>query len=233
MNSKIYHLTSPVPQEQINKLRVGDVVYLTGTVFTARDRAHEKLFEDADAGKKPPFNLAGSTIWHCGPVSRQTANGAWELTAAGPTTSFRLTNETPRLLREFGVKTLIGKGGMGHKAVEAICKEGAVFLSATGGCAGVYARKVKRVINLHWPDIGLAEAVWELEVVDFGACVVAIDCKGNTLYSSVMLEAKSRLPGCYQQLGIRDIEYRYIYWPPALSGTKEVLESLAKTGGGE
>jgi hypothetical protein len=112
-------------------------------------------------------------------------------------------------------------------------REGAVFLSATGGCGSVYAQSVTRVNNVHWPELGLPEAVWELNVDNFGALVVSIDSTGATLYDAVMKEAKNRLPDCYEQLGIKDPEYRYIHWPPTLAGTKEVPASLAKTGGGE
>ena len=87
--------------------------------------------------------------------------------------------------------------------------------------------------TIHWPELGLPEAVWELNVDNPGALIVAIDSTGTTLYGAVMKEAKNRLEGCYQRLGIKDPQYRYIHWPPALAGTQEVSASLAKTGGGE
>ncbi len=231
--SKVYQLTTPVTQEQTSLLRVGDVVFLSGTVYTMRDRAHEQLFAIADAGQKPPFDLMGAAVWHCGPVSRQKASGEWEITSIGPTTSYRLTRETPRMLKEFGVKIVVGKGGMGYETVQAMASQGAVFLSATGGCGSVYAESVKQVQAVHWPELGLPEAAWQLMVEDFGALVVSIDSTGATLYDAVMKEAKNRLPDCYKQLGIKDPEYRFIHWPPTLAGTKEVPGSLAKTGGGE
>ena len=193
MSSKVYHLTTPVTQEQTASLRTGDVVYLNGTVFTMRDRAHEQLFAQADAGLKSPFDLVGAAVWHCGPVSRKADNGEWEITSIGPTTSYRLTRETPRLLKEFGAKILIGKGGMGYEAVQAISREGAVFLSATGGCGSVYAQSVTRVRNIHWPELGLPEAVWELNVSSLGALIVSIDATGATLYDVVMKEAREQI----------------------------------------
>lgn len=233
MSSQVYRLTTPVSKEDARKLRAGDVVYLEGSVFTMRDKAHEHLFAAADAGQSAPFDLRGAAVWHCGPVSRQHENGEWEITSVGPTTSYRLTRETPRLLREFGVNLLIGKGGMGFEAVQAMTVEGAAFLSATGGCGSVYAQSVTAVKNIYWPELGLPEAVWELDVRQLGALVVAIDSTGTTLYDKVMKEAHSRLDACYESLQIKDTEYRYIHWPPALAGTKEVPASLAKTGGGE
>jgi tartrate/fumarate subfamily iron-sulfur-dependent hydro-lyase beta chain len=233
MSGKIYHLTTPVTKEQAMALRVGDVVYLDGTVYTARDLAHERLFELADKGEKPGFDLNGGAVWHCGPVSRKKGENEWEVTSIGPTTSYRLTNETPRLLKEFGVRLIIGKGGMGFPTVRAMQEHGAAFLAATGGCASVYAENVKRVRNVYWADLGLAEAVWELEIAKLGALVVAIDSTGATLYEQIMKNAVSRLPQCYDNLGIKDPGYRVIHWPPTLAGTSDVPEGMAKVGGGE
>lgn len=233
MSSKVYHLTTPISKEQVLSLRVGDVVYLNGVVFTARDLAHERLFELADKGEKPGFNLDGGAVWHCGPVSRKKEDGEWEVTSIGPTTSYRLTRETPRLLKEFGVRLIIGKGGMGFEAVRAMREHGAVFLAATGGCGSVFAEKVNKVKNVYWADMGLAEAVWELEVSELGAMVVAIDSTGATLYDQTMKLVQSRMQQCYEKLGIKDTAYRFIHWPPTLAGTKDVPESLAKVGGGE
>ncbi len=233
MSNGVYRLTVPVTGEQVASLRTGDVVYLDGTVHTMRDRAHEQLFASADAGEAIPMKLEGSAVWHCGPVSRRSADGGWEIASIGPTTSYRLTLETPRLLGEFGVRLLIGKGGMGREAVHAMKQYGAVFLSATGGCGSVYAQSVKAVKAVHWPQLGLPEAVWELEVQSLGALIVTIDSTGATLYDAVMKEVGNRLDGCYEMLGIKDTQYRYIHWPPALAGTREVPGSLARMGGGE
>lgn len=232
MSAKIYHLTTPISEEQARALRVGDVVYLDGDVFTARDSAHERLFELGDKGEKVDFNLAGGAVWHCGPVSKKQGGG-WEITSIGPTTSYRLTRETPRLLREFGARMIIGKGGMGIETVRAMKEYGAVFLAATGGCASVYAENVNQVKNVYWTDLGLAEAVWHLDVKELGALVVAIDSTGATLYDQIMKLAQSRIQQCYTDLAIFDPDYRFIHWPPALGGTKDVPASLAKVGGGE
>lgn len=232
MSSKIYHLTTPVTQEQVMSLRVGDVVYLNGTVFTARDLAHERLFKLGDQGLKPDFDLNGGAIWHCGPVSRKNEKGAWEITSIGPTTSYRLTKETPRLLRDYGVRMIVGKGGMGIQTVKAMQEYGAVFLAATGGCACVYAEQVKKVKNVYWEDLALAEAMWELEISELGALVVAIDSTGATLYEQVMKDVENKMASCYEKLGVKKPEDAVIHWPPALAGTKDVIEGLAKVGGG-
>jgi len=231
--SKVYHLTTPVTEEQVRQLRVGDVVYLDGTVFTGRDRVHETLIEMDQKGEKPPFDLHGCAIWHCGPVSKPDGKGSYVVTSVGPTTSFRLTNETPFMLEKHGVRMIIGKGGMGFPAVDAMKKFGAVFLAATGGCACVYAQQVVRVKDVHWAEeVGLGEAAWELEVKDLGALVVAIDSTGETLYKKVMDQAIDKMPGLYKELDVKTPDRAVIHWPTALSGTKNVLEGMEKVGGG-
>ena len=122
---------------------------------------------------------------------------------------------------------------MGFETVQAIRSEGAAFLAATGGCGTLHAQSVKRVDQVYWPEFGLPEAVWELNVENLGALIVAIDSTGATIYDAVMKEAQNRLEDCYRLLGIKDPQYRYIHWPPALAGTKEVPAGLLKTGGGE
>lgn len=233
MSNKVCKLQTPVSEEQVRALRVGDVVYLDGTVFTARDLAHERLIEMADKGKPPLFDLNGGAIWHCGPVSRKKDNGEWEVTSIGPTTSYRLTNETPFMLRRHGVRLIIGKGGMGLPTVEAMKQYGAVFLAATGGCATIYAENVQKVNEVYWEEeLGLPEAVWELNVNNLGAMVVAIDSTGATLYEQVMEKAVAKMPECYAKIGIKNPEAAMIHWPPALSGTKDVPAGMLKVGGG-
>ena len=214
-------------------LRIGDVVYLDGTVFTARDLAHEKLIEMGGKGEKPEFDLKGSAIWHCGPVSRKDDKGNFVVTSIGPTTSYRLTNETPYMLHNYGVRMIIGKGGMGLPAVQAMQEFGAVFLAATGGCATVYAENVNKVRNVYWEEeLGLPESVWELDVRELGALVVAIDSTGATLYEQVMEKAIAKMPECYKKIGVKKPGDAMIHWPPALSGTNGVLAGMSKVGGG-
>lgn len=229
--SEAIHLHPPVTDAEVAKLKIGDIVYLTGKIFTMRDRAHERLFEYGDEGKTPPVDLRGAAIWHCGPVVRHT--GKWEVTSVGPTTSYRFTRETPRLLKEFGVRVIVGKGGMGPEAVAAIKETGSVFLAAVGGCAGVYAKTVTKVEHVHWEDMGLPEAIWELNVEKLGALVVAIDGRGESLYREAQRNLAGKLDECYDLLQV-DPATRYIYWPPRLWGTPEVAEALRDDGpGGE
>jgi len=233
MNKVIHYLQTPVTEEQVRSLRIGDVVYLDGTVFTARDLAHMRLISMGKNNERIPFDLNGGVIWHCGPVVRQRPSGKWEMTSAGPTTSIRLTKETPYMFEKYGVRLIVGKGGMGKQAVDAMGRYGAVFLSATGGCAVVFAEQVETVANVFWEkEIGLPEAVWELHVRKFGALVVSIDTTGANLYQKVMTTAAKNTTECYEMLGISDPEVAMIHWPPALSGTKDVPAGMIKVGGG-
>ncbi|MGP8321322.1 MAG: FumA C-terminus/TtdB family hydratase beta subunit [Methanosarcinaceae archaeon] len=181
-----YHLTIPLDENDITQLNVGDIVYLTGTLFTARDEAHARILEMEDKGKPLPFDLNGSVIYHCGPLMQQIKN-KWHIVAAGPTTSSRMSKMTPSLLEKFGVRALIGKGGM--QDVSKALKNRCVYLTYTGGCAALAAESIKNVSNVHWLDLGMPEAVWELNVIKFGPLIVGIDSKECDLLSNVRKHA--------------------------------------------
>lgn len=221
----VKYLTSPFDENEIASLRIGDVVYLSGTVFTMRDKAHNRLFEASDKGEPIAPALRNSSVWHCGPVMRDTKDG-WEVSAAGSTTSFRFSHVTPRLLAEFGVKALIGKGGLSKSAIDSIAQNKAVFLATVGGCAGVYPQNIKRVVKPHWIELGLAEAVWELEAEKLGALIVAIDSTGQSLYDKTKQDTAARIPVLYEQLGIHS-KCEYIYFPLAVPGLPAVGEYFA------
>ncbi|WP_094228229.1 FumA C-terminus/TtdB family hydratase beta subunit [Methanolobus psychrotolerans] len=182
-----YRLTIPLKKEDINKLNAGDIVYLTGTVFTARDEAHARILEMAEENKELPFDLEGSVIYHCGPLMREN-KGKWEVVAAGPTTSARMSKMTPNLLEIHEVRAFVGKGGMDD--VAHALKNKAVYLAFTGGCAALAAISIEKVIAVHWLDLGMPEAVWELGVKDFGPLVVGIDSHNSDLFLEVSKKAK-------------------------------------------
>lgn len=183
-----YHLSTPLKKEDIEELNAGDIVYISGTVLTARDEAHARILELKEEGKELPFNLEGAAIYHCGPLMQQT-DGKWEVVAAGPTTSDRMSKMTPALLENFNVRVLIGKGGMNNVADS--MKEKCVYLAYTGGCAALASGSIKNVLNVHWLDLGMPEAVWELEVNGFGPLIVGIDTKGEDLFTSIKEKARS------------------------------------------
>ncbi len=183
-----YRLTTPLKKEDIEKLKAGDIVYLSGTIFTARDEAHARILEMYQEKKELPFDLEGSVIYHCGPLMKKR-EGNWEVVAAGPTTSARMSKMTPKLLEIHEVRAFVGKGGMDN--VTDAMENKAVYLAFTGGCAALAAISIEKVNTVHWLDLGMPEAVWELEVSEFGPLVVGIDSHNNDLFLEVSKKAKA------------------------------------------
>ncbi len=163
-------LTTPLNQEDILKLRIGDIVYLSGIIYTARDMAHRRIIE-----WNAPIELKGSVIYHCGPIVRKSFAG-YEVVSAGPTTSTRMNRYLNRIL-DMGVRGIIGKGGMDAEPF----KGRAVYFAFTGGAGALAAKSIKRVVDVFWLDLGVPEAIWVLEVKDF-PLLVAIDSHGNSVY---------------------------------------------------
>ncbi|MHC1754001.1 MAG: FumA C-terminus/TtdB family hydratase beta subunit [Methanosarcina sp.] len=187
-----YHLQTPLKIEDIEKLNVGDIVYISGEILTARDEAHARILEMEEKGEKLPFSLDGAVIYHCGPLMQQTENG-WKVISAGPTTSGRMSKMTPPLLKAHEVRAIIGKGGM--KGVANALKNRCVYLAYTGGCAALAAELIKEVKNVHWLDLGMPEAVWVLRVEKFGPLIVGIDSKGKDIFAEVREKAEKVLEG--------------------------------------
>ncbi|MCG7849035.1 MAG: FumA C-terminus/TtdB family hydratase beta subunit [ANME-2 cluster archaeon] len=178
-----HHLTTPLNLNEIMELTAGDIVYLSGTVYTARDEAHLRILEWTDEGKPLPFDLEGSVVYHCGPLMQEESDG-WRAVAAGPTTSARMTDMTPGLLDNYTVRAIIGKGGM--KGIAPVLKDRCVYLAYTGGCAALAVDMIKDVKGVHWLDLGMPEAVWVLEVQDFGPLIVGVDALETDLFGEVM-----------------------------------------------
>ncbi|MCK4937600.1 MAG: fumarate hydratase C-terminal domain-containing protein [Methanosarcinales archaeon] len=182
-----HHLTTPLNQDDIKELQAGDIVYLSGTVYTARDEAHLRILELTDEGKPLPFDLEGAVIYHCGPLMQQEGGEDWRAVAAGPTTSARMTDMTPELLDNYNVRAIIGKGGM--KDIATVLKDRCVYLAYTGGCAALAVDMIKDVKGVHWLKLGMPEAVWVLEVQEFGPLIVGVDALGTDLFGEVMDQA--------------------------------------------
>ncbi len=173
-------LEAPVSEAQIRSLKVGDVVIIQGEMHTGRDEIHKYLMKN-DA----PVDLNGGIVYHCGPVMLQHEDGSWEVGAAGPTTSSREEPYQADIIEKFGIRVIIGKGGMGQKTLDGLQKSGAVYLNAIGGAAQFYARTVKRVKGVDLLDkFGVPEAMWHLEVEGFPA-IVTMDTHGNSLHKEV------------------------------------------------
>jgi len=184
-------LTTPVSEASARSLKVGDEVAITGRLFTGRDAVHKYLHE---GGHLPPgVSLRDGILYHCGPVVVRDEHDHWKCVAAGPTTSIREEVYQSQIIRDFGIRGVIGKGGMGEKTLEA-CKEyGCVYLHAVGGAAQVLAERIQRVPSVHLMEkFGAPEAIWEFEVVSFPA-VVTMDAHGNSLHKDVLAASQAEL----------------------------------------
>ena len=195
-----YKLKTPITEEDVRKLRVGDVVYITGLIYTARDQAHRRILEYVEKGQKLPVDLNGSVIFHVGPLMRKEDDN-WIVVSAGPTTSTRMNLTTPKLLENFKVRIIIGKGGMSREVAEALKRFGAVYCHFTGGAGVLAAKNIRKVEGVEWLDLGMPEALWKLQVEDFGPLTVTIDSNGNSLYEEVGKKVKENLEKILQQIG--------------------------------
>jgi fumarate hydratase class I len=180
-------LEAPFTEKKIRALRVGDRVEITGLIYTGRDAVHKYLHD----GGKPPVDLKDSIIYHCGPVVVKE-KGKWVVKAAGPTTSIREEPYQGPLMEQFGIRAVIGKGGMGPKTLKYCKKVGAVYLHAIGGAAQVLAEKVVDVTGVHMmEEFGAPEAIWEFQVVKFPA-VVTMDSHGKSLHEQVLADSTEK-----------------------------------------
>lgn len=186
-------LQTPLDEALVRSLRIGDQVLLSGRIHTARDAAHKYL---ASEGTSPAtlsagLELQGGALYHCGPVMVRDDGGSWRVTAAGPTTSAREEPYQGEVLRRYGVRAIIGKGGMGDATRRALAECGAVYLSAVGGAAQVLAASVQRVEDVYFlEEFGSPEAMWSLFVHDFPA-VVTMDSTGESLHDRVLSQSSA------------------------------------------
>jgi len=179
-------LRAPLTEEQVRTLKVGDVVLISGEVFTGRDAVHAYLMKNP-----PPVDLHGAVLYHCGPVMLKK-DDVWTVKAAGPTTSIREEPYQAHVIREYGVRAVIGKGGMGKKTLAALKEYGAVYLNGIGGAAQYYARSIEKVLGVHLMEFGVPEAMWHLRVNNFVA-IVTMDAHGNSLHADVEKETGEHL----------------------------------------
>jgi len=183
-------LTTPISEKDARALKAGDVIYVSGTMFTARDEAHKMMLERGN-----PLPVEGLALFHCGPVAQKKGDG-WEILAAGPTTSARMELFEADFLRRFKSRVIVGKGGMGEKTLGALNDVGAVYTHFTGGAGALAAQAVKRVKEVHWlEELGIPEAIWVMEVAKFGPLVVAMDSHGKSLYKDLSLVVEENMKG--------------------------------------
>ena len=188
-SNKVVELTAPISEEQIRSLKVGDVVSITGRMYTGRDAIHHHLMGE---GVEAPVDLNGQVIYHCGPVMAKDEAGNWTVKAAGPTTSIREEPYQGDIMKRYGIRAVIGKGGMGPKTLKALGEHGGVYLNAIGGAAQYYANCIKGVDGVDLMEFGIPEAMWHLAVEGFTA-VVTMDSHGNSLHADVEKSSLEKL----------------------------------------
>ena len=171
-------LTTPIKDEDLEDLSVGDVVYLTGHLVTCRDVAHRRLIE---LKRELPVSLKGGAIFHAGPIVRKQDDGSFEMVSIGPTTSMRMEKFEKEFIKQTGVKLIVGKGGMGPETVEGCQEYKAVHAIFPGGCAVLAATQVEEIEWAEWQDLGMPETLWVNRVKEFGPLIISIDTKGNNL----------------------------------------------------
>jgi len=197
----VYKYKTPISEADVRKLKVNDVLYVSGTIVTARDEAHKKALEFYREGKKLPLSLEGLAVFHCGPIVKKEGD-KWMVVAAGPTTSTRMDQFEDEFIKAFKVRVVIGKGGMGKKTTDAMQKHGAVYGAFTGGAGVLAAKAIKNVKTVEWlQDLGMPEALWVFEVEEFGPLTVAIDSHGNNLFGEVKKKAEESRARIYEKLG--------------------------------
>lgn len=180
-------ITTPMTKETAGKLRAGDYVTITGTIYTARDAAHKRMIEALDAGKELPIDINGTILYYMGP---SPARDGRPIGSAGPTTASRMDKYAPRLL-DLGLIGMIAKGKRSEEVKEAIIRNGAVYFAAVGGAGALLSQRIKKAEVVAYEDLG-AEAIRKLEVEDFPVIVV-IDSEGNNLYETAILEYRQEI----------------------------------------
>ncbi|MEG2172459.1 MAG: FumA C-terminus/TtdB family hydratase beta subunit [Desulfovibrionaceae bacterium] len=195
--STIHHLTSPFSEESIRSLHAGDIVYFDGPLFGIRDLTQIYIF---DEGHEPPVSLEGMPCIHTAPSLRKVGD-TWEKICVGTTTSTRMDRFTPALIGKYGVRAIIGKGGLYQGSLDAMREFGAVYLAIVGGAAALETEQIEAVENVYFEHLH-PEALYRFRVKNFGPLTVAMDSHGRHLYDEVAAEAQRRLPEIYKKLGV-------------------------------
>lgn len=185
-------LTTPIKNEDISDIRVGDVIYLDGYIITCRDVAHRRLIE---RGIDLPVDLNGLAIFHAGPIVKKDGD-KYTMISIGPTTSMRMEKFEKEFIEQTGVKLVVGKGGMGARTAEACKEQKALHCVFPGGCAVLAATEVEEIEGVEWTELGMPESLWISRVKEFGPLIVSIDTEGNNLFENnkiIFNERKDRI----------------------------------------
>lgn len=188
--TRTHSLRTPISNDDIVDVNVGDILYVSGIVVTARDAIHKRVVKE---GIELPISLRGLALFHAGPIVRRIGD-KWRLVSIGPTTSMRMESYEAEFIERTGVKVIIGKGFMGEKTARACREYKCIVALFPGGCGALGAKTVRKVIDVYWLDLGIPEAMWVLEVENLGPMIVTIDSKGRNLYSELrqVIEVRKR-----------------------------------------
>ena len=190
-------LITPVSTEDLKDIKVGDIVYLDGSMTTCRDVAHRRLVEE---GRELPVDVRNNAIFHAGPIIRPLENDKFEMVSVGPTTSMRMEKFEYEFVKETGVKVIIGKGGM-KENTERACKEfGAIHCVFPAGNAVVAATEVEEIVRAEWRDLGMPETLWNCRVKEFGPLIVSIDTEGNNMFEKNKVTINERKDAVYEKI---------------------------------
>ncbi|MEM4540571.1 MAG: FumA C-terminus/TtdB family hydratase beta subunit [Archaeoglobaceae archaeon] len=192
-----YRLKTPLDEEVIRELRTGDLVYISGKIIGLRDATQRRLI---DEGVDPPISLSGQAILHTAPNARKVGD-RWEKICIGTTTSARMERYSPILIRKYGVRAIIGKGGLLEESLNAMKECGAVYLALVGGAAALETMQIEEIEEVYWEDL-FPECLWVFRVKDFGPLIVGMDSHGNSIYKEVLENAKKKVPYIIKQLQV-------------------------------
>ena len=195
MSKKI--LTTPIKDEDLEDLRVGDVVYLTGHIVTCRDVAHRRLIEHK---RELPVDIRGGAIFHAGPIVRELEDGRFEMVSIGPTTSMRMEKFEEAFIEQTGVRLIVGKGGMGDGTMRGCRDHKALHAVFPAGNAVVAAVSVEKIVSAEWKDLGMPETLWTCKVKEFGPLIVSIDTHGRNLFEENKKVFNERKEAVYKEI---------------------------------
>ncbi|MDL2280919.1 FumA C-terminus/TtdB family hydratase beta subunit [Selenomonadales bacterium OttesenSCG-928-I06] len=219
--SKEYRFQLPITEEQAREVKVGDVVYISGVIYTMRDMGHRRAVTMLENGEKLPFDLGAGALWHCGPIVRQKEDGKWETVSAGSTTSSRFTDLGAEVIKYTKLRCTIGKGTMHKKAHDAMAEVGSFYLNSTGGAASLYAGQIEEVVDVHWTDLGLPEAIWCLKVKDLGPLIVGIDSHGESIFNVIGKKMQENLKEIYKNSNLPE-DHSWAYLPKRVPSKAKV-----------
>ena len=190
-------LTTPVSAEDLEGIKIGDIIYLNGSMTTCRDVAHRRVVEE---GREIPGDVRNNAIFHAGPIIRPLENDKFEMVSVGPTTSMRMEKFEYEFVKETGVRVIIGKGGM-KENTERACKEfKAIHCVFPAGCAVVAATEVEKIVEHHWDELGMPETLWCNKVKEFGPLIVSIDAQGRNLFEENKKQFKATAEKVYEDI---------------------------------